>query len=282
VKKQIGYWISASWLGFVVFLAVFGQWLPLWQWDQPDYDAIGVTPFTSWKHPLGTDGNGLDVFSGLVQGARVTMLIAVVSVLLGGIIGGALGITAAYFRGKFDAFMNTVFSIVLSIPNLVLSLSLVSVLAYSDENRPTTDTRRILVIILSLTIVIIPILGRIARSTALQWANREFVVASKSMGTRNLRIIREHLVPNVAPAILAIAFLAVGVVIIAEGSLAVLGVGVPNGKSWGSQLASSIIDIEFNPQAVYIPALFIAATVIAVNYFGDYIRQSLDKREAKI
>ena len=202
--------------------------------------------------------------------------------LLGGIIGGALGITAAYFRGKFDAFMTFVFSIVLSIPNLVLSLSLVSVLAYSDENRPTTDTRRILVIILSLTRVIIPILGRIARSTALQWANREFVVASKSMGTRNLRIIREHLVPNVAPAILAIAFLAVGVVIIAEGSLAVLGVGVPNGKSWGSQLASSIIDIEFNPQAVYIPALFIAATVIAVNYFGDYIRQSLDKREAKI
>jgi ABC-type dipeptide/oligopeptide/nickel transport system permease subunit len=97
-----------------------------------------------------------------------------------------------------------------------------------------------------------------------------------------MRIIREHLVPNVAPAILAIAFLAVGVVIIAEGSLAVLGVGVPNGKSWGSQLASSIIDIEFNPQSVYIPALFIAATVIAVNYFGDYIRQSLDLREAKI
>jgi peptide/nickel transport system permease protein len=201
MKKQIGYWISASWLGFVVFLAIFGRWLPLWQWDEPDYDAVGVAPLTSWKHPLGTDGNGLDIFSGLVQGASVTMLIAVTSVLLGGIIGGALGIAAAYFRGKFDGFMNVVFSIVLSIPNLVLSLSLVSVLAYSDENRPTTDTRRILVIILSLTIVIIPILGRIARSTALQWANREFVLASKSMGTRNMRIIREHLVPNVAPAI---------------------------------------------------------------------------------
>jgi peptide/nickel transport system permease protein len=205
-----------------------------------------------------------------------------VSVLLGGIIGSALGITAAYFRGKFDAFMNIVFSVVLSIPNLVLSLSLVSILAYSDEDNPTTDTRRIIVLILSLTIVIIPILGRIARATALQWANREFVTASKSMGTRNLRIVREHLLPNVAPAILAIAFLAVGVVIIAEGSLAVLGVGVPNGKSWGSQLANSIIDIEFYPQSVYVPALFIAATVIAVNYFGDYVRRSLDRRESKI
>jgi ABC-type dipeptide/oligopeptide/nickel transport system permease subunit len=158
----------------------------------------------------------------------------------------------------------------------------VSILAYSDEDNPTTDTRRIIVLILSLTIVIIPILGRIARATALQWANREFVTASKSMGTRNLRIVREHLLPNVAPAILAIAFLAVGVVIIAEGSLAVLGVGVPNGKSWGSQLANSIIDIEFFPQSVYVPALFIAATVIAVNYFGDYVRRSLDRRESKI
>jgi peptide/nickel transport system permease protein len=282
MKKQIGYWISATWLGFIVFLAIFGQWLPITDWDEPDYDNTGLTPFSSFKHPLGTDGNGFDIFSGLVQGSRVTMLVALLSVLFGGIIGSALGITAAYFRGKFDGFMNIVFSVVLSIPNLVLSLSLVSILAYSDEDRPTTDTRRIVVLILSLTIVIIPILGRIARATALQWANREFVVASKSMGTRNLRIIREHLLPNVAPAILAIAFLAVGVVIIAEGSLAVLGVGVPNGKSWGSQLANSIIDIEFNPQAVYVPALFIAFTVIAVNYFGDYIRKSLDRREAKI
>jgi ABC-type dipeptide/oligopeptide/nickel transport system permease subunit len=102
------------------------------------------------------------------------------------------------------------------------------------------------------------------------------------MGTRNVSIIRRHIVPNVAPAILAIAFLAVGVVIIAEGSLAVLGVGVPNGKSWGAQLANAIIDLEFHPQGVYVPALFIAFTVIAVNYFGDYIRKSLDKREAKI
>ena len=282
MRKTIGYWISAAWLGFVAFLAIFGQWLPLWDWEEPDYDNVGQTPLTSWKHPLGTDGNGMDIFSGLVQGARVTMLIAIVSVVLGGIIGSALGITAAYFRGKFDAFMNIVFSVVLSIPNLVLSLSLVSVLAYSDEDRPTTDTRRILVLILSLTIVIIPVLGRIARATALQWANREFVTASKSMGTRNLRIVREHLLPNVAPAILAIAFLAVGVVIIAEGSLAVLGVGVPNGKSWGSQLANAIIDIEFYPQSVYVPALFIAATVIAVNFFGDYVRRSLDRRESKI
>jgi len=282
MKRTIGFYFASGWMLLVLFFAIFGWVLPLQQWDEPDYDALGLAPFQSMDHILGTDGYGLDIFSGLVNGSRITLLIAFGSVILGGVIGSVLGISAAYFRGKYDSFMNVLFSVVLSIPNLVLSLALVSVLAYTDEERTASDTRRISVIILSLTIVSIPILGRIARATALQWANREFVLASKSMGTRNLRIIREHIVPNVAPAIFAIGFLAVGVVIIAEGSLAVLGVGVPNNKSWGSQLANSIIDLEFNPQSVYVPALFIAFTVIAVNYFGDYIRKSLDKREAKI
>ena len=266
----------------MVFFAIFGGLLPLPDWTEPDYEATGLPPFKSFEHLLGTDAYGLDILSGLVNGSRVTLLIALTSVLLGGLIGSALGIASAYYRGKFDTVMNVLFSVVLSIPNLVLSLALVSVLAYSDETRPTTDTRRISVIILSLTIVIIPILGRIARATALQWASRDFVLASRSMGTKNFTIIKKHIVPNVAPAIMAIAFLAVGVVIIAEGSLAVLGVGVPSGKSWGAQLANSIIDLEFHPQGVYVPALFIAFTVIALNFFGDVVRKSLDKRESKI
>lgn len=282
MKRTIGFYIAAGWAGLMVFFALFGWILPLPDWTEPDYEAVGLKPFTSFEHLLGTDGYGLDILSGLVNGSRVTLLIAFTSVFLGGLIGSALGIAAAYYRGKFDTVMNVLFSVVLSIPNLVLSLALVSVLAYSDESRPTTDTRRIAVIILSLTIVIIPILGRIARATALQWASRDFVLASKSMGTKNFTIIKKHVVPNVAPAIMAIAFLAVGVVIIAEGSLAVLGVGVPNGKSWGAQLANAIIDLEFNPQGVYVPALFIAFTVIALNYFGDVVRKSLDKRESKI
>jgi peptide/nickel transport system permease protein len=282
MKRTIGFYIATAWASLMVFFALFGWILPLPTWNEPDYEASGLKPFSSFEHLLGTDGYGFDIFSGLVNGSRVTLLVAFTSVLLGGVIGSALGIAAAYFRGKFDSVMNVLFSVVLSIPNLVLSLALVSVLSYTDDTRTTTDARRIGVIILSLTIVIIPILGRIARATALQWANRDFVNASKSMGTRNISIIKKHIVPNVAPAILAIAFLAVGVVIIAEGSLAVLGVGVPNGKSWGAQLANAIIDLEFHPQGVYVPALFIAFTVIAVNYFGDYIRKSLDKRESKI
>jgi ABC-type dipeptide/oligopeptide/nickel transport system permease subunit len=170
----------------------------------------------------------------------------------------------------------------LSIPNLVLSLALISVLAYSDENHPASTLRRVGVLMLSLTIVIVPILGRIARGATLQWSSREFVLASKSMGTSNLTIIRKHILPNVAPAILAIGFLAIGSVIIVEGSLAVLGIGVPGGGSWGSMLANGRGNIAFSPWEVYLPAGAIAMTVISCNWFGDYVRKALDQRESKI
>jgi peptide/nickel transport system permease protein len=116
----------------------------------------------------------------------------------------------------------------------------------------------------------------------MQWTSREFVLASKSMGTQNFTIIRKHILPNVAPAMLAIAFLAVGSVIIVEGSLALLGIGIPGGASWGSMLSSGRLNLEFSAHEVYLPSLAIAFTVISTNWFGDYVRNSLDKREAKI
>jgi peptide/nickel transport system permease protein len=222
------------------------------------------------------------MLSGLINGARLSVFISFVAVLVGGGIGSFIGITAAYYRGKFDAVVVTIFNIMLSIPNLVLSLALLSVLAYSDADNPSSTSRRVGVLILSLIIVIIPILGRISRGSALQWSSREFILASKSMGTKNLTIIWKHILPNVAPAILAIGFLAIGSVIIVEGSLSILGIGIPGGASWGSMLANGRGNIAFSPHEVYLPAMCIAFTVISSNWFGDYVRSSLDKRESKI
>jgi peptide/nickel transport system permease protein len=222
------------------------------------------------------------MLSGLINGARLSVFISFVAVLVGGGIGSFIGITAAYYRGKFDAVVVTIFNIMLSIPNLVLSLALLSVLAYSDADNPASTSRRVGVLILSLIIVIIPILGRISRGSALQWSSREFILASKSMGTKNLTIIWKHILPNVAPAILAIGFLAIGSVIIVEGSLSILGIGIPGGASWGSMLANGRGNIAFSPHEVYLPAMCIAFTVISSNWFGDYVRSSLDKRESKI
>lgn len=280
-KRPVGFYIAGGWLLLLVLLGLFGRFLPLPKWDEASYDDLGVGPFSP-RHILGTTQDGYDMLSGLINGARLSVFISFVSVLVGGGIGSFIGITAAYYRGKFDAVVVTIFNVLLSIPNLVLSLALLSVLAYSDPDNPASTSRRVGVLILSLIIVIIPILGRISRGSALQWSSREFIVASKSMGTKNFTIIWKHILPNVAPAILAIGFLAIGSVIIVEGSLSILGIGIPGGASWGSMLANGRGNIAFSPHEVYLPAICIAFTVIASNWFGDYVRSSLDKRESKI
>ena len=280
-KRTIGFYLSTAWIGTVLFLAAFGWLLPTRAWEDADYDALGVGPFSA-NHPLGTTGDGYDMLSGLVNGAKISIFVAIVGVVIGGSIGTFIGVTSAYYRGTYDRIVTLVFNVMLSIPNLVLSLALLSVLAYSDENNPTTMSRRVSVLMLSLTIVVIPILGRIGRASALQWAGREFVLASKSMGASNASIIVRHILPNVAPAILAIGFLAVGSLIIVEGSLAVLGIGIPGGASWGSMLANGRGNIAYSPHEVYMPAMAIALTVISCNWFGDYVRRALDKRESKI
>jgi peptide/nickel transport system permease protein len=280
-KRPIGFYIAGGWLVLIVFVGIFGWALPLPQWDEASYEDLGVAPFSP-RHLLGTTQDGYDMLAGLVNGARLSVFISFVAVLVGGGIGSFVGITAAYYRGKFDAVVVTIFNVMLSIPNLVLSLALLSVLAYSDPDNPATTSRRVGVLILSLIIVIIPILGRISRGSALQWSSREFILASKSMGTKNFTIIWKHILPNVAPAILAIGFLAIGSVIIVEGSLSILGIGIPGGASWGSMLANGRGNIAFSPHEVYLPAICIALTVISSNWFGDYVRSSLDKREAKI
>lgn len=280
-SRPVGFYLAGSWLGLMVFIGLFGWILPLPQWDEAFFDDLGVGPFSP-RHLLGTTQDGYDMLAGLVNGARLSVFISFASVLIGGGIGALIGITAAYFRGKYDLIVVSIFNILLSIPNLVLSLALLSVFAYSDADNPASTNRRVVVLIASLIIVIIPILGRISRGSALQWTNREFVLASKSMGTKSFTIIFKHILPNVAPAILSIGFLAIGSVIIVEGSLSILGIGIPGGASWGSMLANGRGNIAYSPHEVYLPALFIALTVISSNWFGDYVRSSLDKRESKI
>jgi peptide/nickel transport system permease protein len=282
LKTPIGFKLSALWLFAVVFVAVSYDLFPYVQWDQISDFSQGDGPFKVPGHILGTSYDGMDMFTATMHGARMSAFVAVVSVVIGGGIGAGLGITAAYYRGTYDKVMSSIFNMILAIPNLVMSLALISVLANGHSNTPASDFRRVLVLTISLTIVIIPILGRIARSSTLQWSSREFVLASKSIGTKNLEIIRRHIIPNVAPAILAIGFFAVGVVMIAEGSLSILGIGVPGGASWGSLLAIGRANLEYSPHEVYIPVTCIGLTVISTNYFGDYIRANLDKRESKI
>ena len=281
-KFTIPTWFMIGWLGFVLLLAIFGPLLPLKPWEYVYENSLGVVPFSK-GHLLGTDTNGYDLLSSVVNGARLSLFISITAVGIGGLIGASVGIASAYIRGKFDTVVVTLFNVALSVPNLVLALALVSVLATNiDVNSPVPTWRRVVVLTAALTIVIIPILGRIARAATLSWTNREFVVAARSMGMRNRNIILRHIVPNVLPSLIAVGFLAIGVVIIAEAALSLLGVGVPDGASWGAMIARGRNDLEYSPHVLYVPLVFLALTVISTNHLGDVIRSGLDRRESKI
>jgi peptide/nickel transport system permease protein len=274
--------ISVVWVALVFFFVLTGSFLPLPDPTEFDPDASGVGLFSS-GHLLGTDINGYDLLSNVINGARISILIALVSVGVGGLIGSAIGIGSAYVRGKVDLVVNLFFNILLSIPNLVLGLALVAILATSvDPSIPIDPNRRVFIIIFSLTVVIIPILGRIARGATLSWVNREFIVAARSMGMKDRHIIFKHIVPNVLPAIYAVIFLAIGVVIVAEGALSLLGVGIIDGVSWGAMIGRVAGDFTYAPQSMYVPVIVLALTVIAFNQIGDHLRSQLDSREGKI
>jgi len=274
--------MCAGWMSLMVLLAIVGPFLPLPDPREADFEASAVGPFSP-GHLLGTDSNGYDLLSNVVNGARTSLLIAFVSVVVGGALGAAIGIVSAYRRGRLDAVVNLFFNIVLSIPNLVLGLALVAILATSsDPSVVISPLRRVIVIMIALTCVVLPVLRRIARGATLTWINREFEVAARSMGMRDRHIILRHIVPNVLPAIYSVGFLAVGVVIVAEGALSLLGVGVVDGVSWGAMISRVAGEFTFVPHSMYVPVTVLALTVIASNQLGDYLRSRLDLREGRL
>jgi len=281
-KFTIPTYFAFGWLTLAGLMAIFGSFLPVDSYQTIHGDFLDAPPLTG-GHLFGVDSNGYDIFSGIINGARLSLFVAIFTVGIGGFIGSFLGVTGAYFRGRYDSVVSTGFNVVLSVPNLVLALALVAVLATNvDVNEAVAPWRRLTTLMISLTIVIIPILGRIARAATLAWSGREFVTAARSMGMRDRHIIWRHIVPNVLPALIAVGFLAVGVVIIAEASLSLLGVGIPDGASWGGMIARGRNDLEYNPHALYFPIVALALTVICTNHVGDVMRGRLDRREARL
>jgi len=281
-KFTIPTYLAFGWLTLAGLMAIFGSFLPVDSYQTIHGDFLDAPPLTG-GHLFGVDSNGYDIFSGVINGARLSLFVAIFTVGIGGFIGSFLGVTGAYFRGRYDSVVSTGFNVVLSVPNLVLALALVAVLATNvDVNEAVAPWRRLTTLMISLTIVIIPILGRIARAATLAWSGREFVTAARSMGMRDRHIIWRHIVPNVLPVLIAVGFLAVGVVIIAEASLSLLGVGIPDGASWGGMIARGRNDLEYNPHALYFPIVALALTVICTNHVGDVMRGRLDRREARL
>ena len=276
--RRLGFigWFSILWLAGIALAALAAPWLPLPDPDKSYLEIVRVGPIQP-GHPLGGDGNGRDVLARVIFGARASLWISVSAVLIGFVVGGLLGLLAGYFRGKIDAVLTTLFNVLLSIPALVLALSLVAVFASAEQD--VSNGRKMAVIIAALAIVTVPLIARIARASTMAWSEREFVKAAEVLGAGHLRIMLREVLPNVLPAMVSIALLGVAVAIVAEGSLALLGVGVTDVPSWGNMIAFGRADLARAPHIVAVPSVAIFLTVLALNYLGDVVRARFDVRE---
>ncbi len=251
---------AVIWITLLVIATLTAGILPIPDPTQPFYDSIGATP--TLEHPLGTDQLGRDILSRIIWGARASLQIGMMAVLLGMTIGVALGLLAGYYGGWVNTAISAVADIVLAFPTLILIMVLVAIRGASAP-----------VLVFGIGIVMVPTFIRLARANTLVWAKRDFVTASVVLGSRQHRVILREVLPNVLPPVLAYAFIVVSVVMVAEGSLSFLGYGLQAPTpSWGNMIAQARNQLAQKPHMVAFPALALFFTVAAFNYLGDYFR----------
>jgi peptide/nickel transport system permease protein len=269
-KRRIAFWLSCTWIAGLTFVAVFANYLPFVQSYKKITPQFAKPP--SSQHWFGTDKIGRDVFARTVYGARVSLAIAGVSIILGLLFGGLFGLLAGYFRKKTDSIISIVMDILLAFPPLILLLSITSFLGRGAKY-----------VILALAILSIPPLTRIVRATTMTFAQREFVVAARSLGAKNGRIIWREVLPNVAPSMLSFALTGLAVLIIAEGALAFLGQSVPPPQpTWGLIIGEGRELIDTAWWISLMPALVLFLTVLSFNIMGDEFAKRFDIRESSI
>jgi len=266
------FWFAIGWLAIVVFLAVFADVLPFVKDPFKNNAAIArMKPFHA-KAWFGGDQNGRDIFSYCVYGARASLIIGMVTTALGMLIGGFFGLIAGYFRGWWDTIISGVSDVLLSFPALLLLIALTSFWG-----------RDIYKIIIGLTILSVAPLSRLVRASTLVYSEREFVTAAKALGAKKSRILMREILPNVLPIALAFSLLAVALIIVAEGTLAFLGVGLKSTiASWGTLITQGRNDLRRYPHVVMMPSIVLVLTVLSLNVVGEKLRSRFDVRESAV
>ena len=267
-KRRLGalFWVAIGWMVLVFAVAIFADLLPL---PSPtDMDMLERRGPISAEHWLGTDGLGRDELSRLIYGARISLIVGLCAPMIGVTIGGALGILAGYFRGRFESIVVGSMDVLLAFPPLILALAVTAYLGQSIFNLTCI-----------LGVLGIPAFMRVARAATLTLARREFVIAAQALGATHARILLRELLPNVLLPLLAFFLLGVAVTIVVEGSLSFLGLGQqPPAPSWGSMLNAAQRFLTSAPWMAIWPGLAIFLVVLSFNLVGDGLRDALDPK----
>lgn len=256
-------------LGFIIvlFLAViFADFIT--PYDYAGIDLRNVMSFPSQEHIMGTDQYGRDLFTRILYGGRVSLLVALLATVISIVAGGVIGATAGYFGGWYDTVVMRIMDVFMAIPGLLMAITVAAALGTGMINTA-----------IAIAISNIPSLSRIMRSSVLLLREQEYVEAAEAFGSSNARIIWKHIVPNTLAPIIVQATLSIGSAILNIAGLSFIGLGIePPTPEWGSILSNSMDQImSFWPLIVF-PGLMIALTMLAFNLLGDGLRDAMDPR----
>jgi len=258
-------------VGFIIIVSVFilAMLAPIISpFDPNNIDVKAILLAPSWQHWMGTDGLGRDVLSRMLHGGRISLLVGLVAVGIATAIGIVLGAIAGYYRGWVDTLIMRLVDVMLSIPSFFLILAVIAFLTPSIWN---------IMIVIGLT----SWMGvtRLVRAEFLSLSGREFVLASRTLGAKDVRLIFTHLLPNSLTPIIVSAVLGVAGAVLMESGLSFLGLGVQAPQaSWGNILTDGKEYIQFAWWLSLFPGLAILITVLGYNLLGEGLRDALDPR----
>ena len=263
-------WLMTTAGGFILLVALASLCAPL----LPLADPLAMTPSQrlrppSFEHPFGTDSFGRDVFSRAIHGGRVSLVVGLGVTLFSTFFGLTIGIVAGFYR-RVDAVVMRIMDAIMSIPGILLAVALVSI------NKPGAVT-----LIVAITLPEIPRVVRVVRSVVLSVREQTYVEAAIAVGTRPLKLLVRHVLPNVlAPLIVQGTFIC-ALAVILEASLSFLGAGTPpETPSWGNMMAGGRAFIRNAPWILLCPGMMLGLTVLSINLLGDGLRDELDPRMA--
>ena len=260
-----------SWIGLVLFvlIVVIAVAAPmLTKFDPIDQDVMAQLQGPSEAHLFGTDEYGRDIWARLIYGARISLIIGIVSTLVAMVVGSIIGILAGWYGGRLDAVVMQIMDVLLAFPSLILGLIVVAMLGPSMTN-----------LIIAIALTSIPPFARIARAPTISLREREYIEACRALGYSDARILTLHILPNILSDILVMGSLWLANAIRTEASLAFIGLGVkPPTPTWGGMIRSGFENILDNAWLAVVPSIAILLVIFALNLLGDGLRDALDPK----
>jgi peptide/nickel transport system permease protein len=267
-KRNRGAIIGLAILGTIVFLAIASEFIF-------DYDTQVVRQRVSerlqgpsLKYPLGTDQYGRDIMTRIIYGARFSLSVGIVAVMVSLVVGATLGLVAGFYGGVIENLIMRVSDVFGSIPSILLAITISAAFGQS-----------MFVLMVSVGIVSVPAFARVARAAAMTVRDQEYIEAARAAGARDWQIIAYHVIPNSMAPILVQCTMRVASAIIAASSLSFLGLGVPlPAPEWGAMLSEGRGFIRNYSYMTLFPGLAIMITVLAINLIGDGLRDAMDPK----